>query len=981
MSNVILSFGSAPVSYSITNSSAAKDNTLDNFQPFSFFEYLKYSNQTATPEQFTKGYNDYLQSWYSITNAAEEETVDQIKQRYIDLLRDIALNYTSTEEKRFLSNIDYSSASDLAIAIPFYARKLREICLLYAKKREAIKTRIYQVKSKGTAASLEKIIFQNIIDYLYVTTEEGINSIDIENVAQTMQIDVCEFFDTYSDYFDLDPSTDARSQLLIENDIRAEYYTSNVNAISAQLFLGLDASILDSILSTPFYLKEIGQELIINPQSFIEQTLLNLDCNVQEFANLLELQTDSLSANYALKKKLIEKYIGTDFYYVSTNASSVPVSGVLFRASNPCGNILNKRFATTATTPEDELKTAKQLGLFFRPDRLGVLQFTAPEKDYYINHDALEANKIYIFPDPEIYGDVTNFHYSNLSYPLLYIVDYSTGVKKLDAGAAYGYIKSNEYIQSFYAYFSEPVYINTENVNVSSYDANFQSVFDQGIFTQIRQDIYGNEYGLLKDIQRYRKNITNTNSIDSKCITLDGHTFNDVLEGYNFDYSTQDDEYFGSVRTGLTAVTVNSAPPSGSSFALSGANYTIYFREFSPYFTCPSAELTYTCSTRDGGAFTAPDNTLLPDVSSDSPLWSSSSTVYYKELCDAALSATNVLVPAMLFGALTATVIAPELSSSRYEVFDANYFNNDCVEVGDYNYSNSLSNYIDLVNDGCTTVLEVSSSTDSETLDQMEKMIGSIIIKNKSSNTIQPLSATLSATFTKYNESILDEIYGINIIDFDLVYDTIAIKANNYIVFDKIVMNESGYFIKPQTNNSSLIYNSNNYNCASNFFFVEKQNRIWVFTTNLKDDALSATNGKVVYPSIYSYDILKNRLKREFPLDADVPTLSSLFTNPLSAVNIIYVDDAHLSYAQENDKFAMSWVGYDMNNMSYIFHTWFDYKNSVITIDESQTAVFAPDNIGTTYNFTTGLAGFTTIAVTSTTNAQITTSGNALFFN
>jgi hypothetical protein len=983
-------FGSATVDYSITNANVGTADTLDNFQPFSFFEYLKYSKQVATPEQFTQGYNDYLQQWYLQTNETPAVQTNEIRQRYVDLLRDIAINFTTIDEKRFLSNLDYDDASDLAIAIPFYAQKLKDICLFYAKKREAIKSRSQEVRIKGSTTSIEKTVFQNIIDYLYAAEDEGAINIDLQQIAQTLQIDVVDYFDTYSNYFDLDPSA-TPDDLQITNELRRKYFTSNVNTISAQLFLGFSNAVLADIFATPFYLKEIGAGLVINPQRFIEKTLFDFNCEINPIAELLNADTQALSSTYALKRKLVQKYIGTDFYYLSTNSQSQFVSGTLFKAENACGNLVNKRFVTTATVPEDQLKTAQQLGLFFRPDKMGVLQFAAPSKSYYVNQGSLKPNHVYVFPDPNIYGNVTNFYFSNLPYPLQFAIDYSGNVKKLDAGLAYGYIKSSEYLQNFFAYFSEPLYINADTHNASAFDVHLQRVFDEGIFTQYKQDVYGNEFGLLKDVKRYNQNINNINNINSKCITIDGHVFNDVEQGFGFDYAIVDDDYFGSIRTGLTAKTIDALPPGGGTFStgytfasagmftLTGSKYTLYFREYSPYFACASINPNYICSIRDGGFFAAPDNSILPDVSSDSVAWNANSKVYYAILCDAGLSATNVLVPGRNMAALTATVVAPALSSNIYQVFDSNYFNNECYTIADYDYSESLDNYIGVVNPECTTIVAASAQISNETLEQIKAKIGSILVKNIIQNQVMPLSSALSATFFKYPAAVKNEIYSTSVENFNLIYNTIIIKTPHYVVFDKIEMDDVGNFIKTGTFNSTITINANEQ--CSNSFFVEHTNDVWTFKTTLLEDALSATNAKCIYPTIYRYNVKTNAFEKKFPTNADVSTLSSMFANPLSSVNIVRYGNANVSYAQQNDKYALSWTGYDLNNMSYVFAAWFNLVGDAIVFDDNLTGVFAPDDLPFTYNFVNALSTFSTIDVLSTANASFNAQNGALFFN
>jgi hypothetical protein len=992
MASNIFNFGSATVDYSVTNLNVSSADTLDNFQPFSFFEYLKYSKQVATPEQFTQGYNDYLQSWYSKTNAVPAQQINQIRQNYVDLLKDIAINYTTVDEKRFLNNLNYDDASDLAIAIPFYARKLKEICLFYTKKREAIKNKSQDVKIKGSTTSIEKVVFQNIIDYLYAAEDEGIINVDLQQIAQNIQIDVVDYFDTYSNYFDLDPSASV-DDLQITNKLRRQYFTSNVNAISAQLFLGFSNAVLSDIFSTPFYLKEIGAGLIINPKLFIEKTLFDFNCEINPIAEILNADTDALSSNYALKRKLVQKYIGTDFYYLSTNSHSQFVSGTLFKAENACGNLLNKRFASTATVPEEQLKTAQQLGLFFRPDKMGVIQFAAPNKSYYINQNSLKPNFVYVFPDPNIYGNVTNFYFSNLEYPLQFAIDYSSNIKKLDAGLAYGYIKSNEYMQNFFAYFSEPLYINSLMHNSSAFASHLQCIFNEGIFTQYKQDVYGNEFGLLKDIRRYNQNQNNISNVNSKCITMDGHVFNDLSEGFNFNYAVVEDNYFGSIRTGLTAKTIDEAPPGGGTFttgytfasagmfALTGSKYTLYFREYSPYFACDNINANYVCSVRDGGFFTAADNALLPDVPSDSAAWNASSRVYYTVMCDAGISATNVLKPGKNAAAFTATVVAPALSNSIYQVFDSNYFNNDCHTITDYDYSESLGNYIDEVNPGCTTIVSASDTIGAESIQQMKSKIGSILVKNIINNQVLPLSSALSATFFKYPVAVKNEIYSTNVENFNLIYNTIIIKTPHYVVFDKIDVDSNGNFIKTGTLNSTITIADNNYEQCSNSFFVEHTNDVWTFKTTLLYNALSASNAKCIYPTIYKYNVNSNAFERKYPANTDVATLSTMFANALSGINIVRIENANIAYAQTNNKYALTWTGYDLNNMSYIFAAWFDLVGDAVVFDSNLLSVFAPEELPFTYNFINALSSFTTIDVLSTANASFNARDGNLFFN
>lgn len=989
MAATVYSTGTFNVQSSITNSNVNQSDALDNFQPFSFFEYLKNTKQLNTPEQFTQQYSNYLHAWYNVKNVEQQVQKDEIKQRYVDLLKDIAYNYTTSEEKRFLSNLDYDDASDLSIAIPFYAQKLKEICLFYASKRDAFKFRIHEIKIKGTTTSIEKAVYNSIIDYL--STAENIAASSAIAAVRDMQIDIVEYVDAFSNYFDLDPDASA-SDLQVTNALRAKYLTSNTNAISANLFLNLRDTIASEVLNTPFYLKEIGKGLIINPQKLVQQALNQAICSEQTLAQLLNTAADALSGNYALKRKLIEKYIGSDFYYLSTNSQSNYVSGSLFKASNPSGNLLNKRFATTASVAEDQLISLQRLGLFFKPDKMGVVQFATPSKQFTVDVANLQANKVYIFPDPSIYGNVDNFAYSNLEYPLIYIIDNNANIKGLDQGAAQGNIKSNEYLQNFYAYFSEPVYINADNINVSSFDANMLRIFNKGIFDCYAQDVYGNAYGLVKSVNRYNRIQTNVSTAVSQCITIDGHTFYDDLSGYNFNYAITGTNFNGSIQTGLTAKTAVNFPPGGGSFStgydassanmfyLSDAFYTLYFREYSPYIECNITD-NLICSVRDGGYFAASDTEIFPDVSSDTTAFNATSRVYYSALCDAGLSATNVLKPGLTAAALTATIVAPALTDSLFEMFDGRLFPNECILQSDYSYAGFTINYMNDVNEECASILQSSKTTGAETLNDIEALAGTLLVKNTVTNQVQPLSAALSATFTKYNDVVRSELYGNNIQHVNVYYDSIAIKTNNYLVFDKINFSDDGVFQKPGTANNYIATTQNDYTDASNTFFIEKTGDVWMFKTTLLPVA-SASNAKTIYPQIYKYSVATNKLEKKYPnMFTTNNELSTLFSNALTGINIIKISDANITYAEYNDKFNATWTAVDLNGLSYLFSAWFNYKNSEIIFDADQIAVYKTSTNVNTFNFYYALSSFANVAAASAGNATLTTANNMLYFN
>jgi hypothetical protein len=339
-------------------------------------------------------------------------------------------------------------------------------------------------------------------------------------------------------------------------------------------------------------------------------------------------------------------------------------------------------------------------------------------------------------------------------------------------------------------------------------------------------------------------------------------------------------------------------------------------------------------------------------------------------------------VPGRTAAALTATIIAPALLSPLFESFDCRLFpNNVCELAADYNYAGYNIAYLEDVNPLCTSQLQSSQDMGNETLNQIKDMAGIVLVKNIVSNQVYPLSSALSATFSKYSDAVKSELYNNGVKHINVYYDSIAIRTDNYLVFDKIKVLNAGSFEKPGTANNYISVAQDDYSSLSNTFYLEKTNEAWICKTTLLDVA-SASNEKIIYPQIYKYSVDENKLQRKYPgLFTTNQTLSALFANAVSAVNIIKVMDATLTHAAFNDKFNLTWTAVDLNGMSYLFSAWFDYRNDEIVFDANQIAVYKTSTQANTLNFYYALSSLSNTDTASAAKAAFTNQNNILYFN
>lgn len=512
----VLTYGVAPISFSITNPETSTNDALDAVEPFSLFEYLQYSRESVSPENQTANYNVYLRSWYAISRTPVDQAEENIKDIYINLLRDIALKFTTVEERRFLSNIDFNDTSNLAVALPFYAQKLRDICLYYSKKRDYLAIVNQKNKSRGTANGAEKEVYQLILDYLFGDDgKDNVFSLQIalSTVAANLQIEVEPQYDVYTSYFDVNPQASAASQ--DATGIREQYFTANTNIITAGLFLDINSQIASEILQKSFYLQQFGPLFTINI-GYTVDTLLGSNCSPSDLAKLLQTDVADATNQLNLKKKIIEKYIGVDYYYLSCgNTTSQMQSGVLFKAVNAAANFQNKRFASTASIEADEYKSARGIGCLSMPFRQGIITMTPAAYDFKINAEMLSPNTVYIFPNPEISGNVSNMHYGQLQHPYDFYSNKTYDAKYIDSGEAYGDPVVGPFVQHFYGYNTPNDFIDLAVNNLSAYHNEFASLVNQGVVTDYGVDVYGNEYAVFKPLTKFNRVQTNTNAVSA----------------------------------------------------------------------------------------------------------------------------------------------------------------------------------------------------------------------------------------------------------------------------------------------------------------------------------------------------------------------------------------------------------------------------------------------------------------------------------
>lgn len=968
------------INNSITNTLSIKKDWIDANSPLSFFDFIKNVDLIGnSPREINNAYNLYLHRWYEIVGNTSAVAKNNIKNQYVELLREISTNFTTNEEKKFLQNIDFNSEQDLNIAIPFFSNKLSEICQFYTRKRELAKHKIYENQIKGTTDSLNKKIFNIIYDYVF--SNENYNTyntstVSLSSLAKNLDIEIEELFDIYSEYFNIDSDLPP-SNYTQDSVQREDFFTANSNYLDFDLFVDFEASLKREIFSKPIIIQGLELFSVNYSPDFID-----LICTPENpLEQIIESNEESSNLKLQLRKRVLQKYLGTDVYYLSTNSTLTQASsGILAKADAPAKNLLNQRFPATASIPSQSRFSARDIGLFFKPDKLGITTFKTQISRFDLkNIKTLEPNKIYIFPDPDLYGNISNISEDLVyKYPLVHITNESFLKKSNSYTFAAHDIYSTPYDSLHYGYCSYEDFYNKQQ-NIDNLSNSFLTLYNKGIITRWKHDIFGNEYGLLKDVNLCRRGISaidispkeSSDLTKTKYIVLDGHVFYDLVEGFAFNYSTIENiedlpTSAGTIRTGISAKTIDESPydwgnyetgypfSSGSMFDLAGTPvYPLYFREFFPYIEATySGNIKYefdNAEIYDGGAFTFGDDIESDPIPADSPLYVEGYTnfnFYYTELIDGGVNANTPGLPPV---SGTSSFLSTLPTTNDTRVIDGKSYKLDVV-ISDVNpYLNQVYSYIENVPSYArTTYAAGSGNIADKTLDFIQSFDGTLFVKNISTNRVSILSAEMKNIFAKYNNNVITDINA-SVNWFDVVYDTIFIQTKNYFIIEKIAY-EEGVF---KTNNQPSIYypiNINSFEKISIPFFSETK-KTSIFARMILHGDLSATNEKIIYPEIYKYEYTKHLVTKLYPTNTSSIALSGQFSYKNLGVNIENIKSPKITYNTRNNFYALTYIAEDGNGASYIIYVKFtlDEESSIVSIISVKAYKMGGESL--TYNF------------------------------
>jgi len=240
---------------------------LTTVSPLTYTTWLKYQ-EALKPDSAPELYTQYLHDWYKNNTIINVANTNLIKQNYIQLLKDLSFLFGTEEKDLFLANIDFTNDEEIVFAIPYFVKKLKEICKILSYKREAVKNAKLKYNLVGSNQGLEKLLYEFVLNG-FTKKENNITQVPISTLALYFPhlsavngnffIELEELHDSQS-YHDSDPSVSINEYVDIQqitNEIPFE--NASENEILGLLSTRYLSKVADTPLSRLFnqYLLEI----------------------------------------------------------------------------------------------------------------------------------------------------------------------------------------------------------------------------------------------------------------------------------------------------------------------------------------------------------------------------------------------------------------------------------------------------------------------------------------------------------------------------------------------------------------------------------------------------------------------------------------------------------------------------------------------------------------------------------------------------
>lgn len=297
--------------------------------PLSFLEW-KSRLPSILEKDSLEHYNIYVLNWFAKNKEKPVSRKFVLRQKYLYMLDQLHLFFSTDEKNNWYRQVNLADEKELLLAIPYFAKKLKDIALYYLKLRQKLKHTKIKYNAVGSVGGLEQELYR----YLLETFSDNNNELSptvqstvpsFSALQNNLSIQIEELYDD-KPYFDLSPTQPLSGYFDFLHEVTAGF------------------------LST--------QGIVLSSSDWLFDSF-NITATPDNFASLFSQLTGSLfeTPDAALFGEYVQKYIAENKYIIQfvPQLSTVSTVEVSIAAGNnrffyPQG-INNTTFSTSKQLP------------------------------------------------------------------------------------------------------------------------------------------------------------------------------------------------------------------------------------------------------------------------------------------------------------------------------------------------------------------------------------------------------------------------------------------------------------------------------------------------------------------------------------------------------------------------------------------------------------------------------------------------------
>jgi hypothetical protein len=464
----------------------------------SYKEWCVSGNNLSRDDTTYEAYLGYVNDWYKARfegKTPEELTVDE----YRNFLVTLNIVTTDNEVLAYLDRLDYDNDREVQIAIPFFARTLRDIARSVSIKRDESKGAVEDYSHLNSNFGICNDVYRKLMEYHAIVTNER----DDEYLS-TINHTTIELEELYDDNEYLDKSPNLKASSYFNMDINHDFY--NECAVDC----------LDWVIESGFN-KLYSNNDLINPATSGELPISGyIDYNDGD-------TIDHFKGNLGVS------FMGEPHYIISGDDDKTLES--FCGAKYPWANVSNRYFPTIANIPlVDNMYSKYSGGGFMIPSKLGLSTALGKNKYHDPSRFDIDSTKKN-FPDPTFYSNGYSYSKEFQDSPISHDSYLNWIDVKQSSGKGKGILFSDGKYQEMCPYQStseatgvshlginrvgdktDPWFGVEDNIweNPEAFPPDFRNIYDvDGWYDHLESitgvediwaiDIYGNNYGLYKN--------------------------------------------------------------------------------------------------------------------------------------------------------------------------------------------------------------------------------------------------------------------------------------------------------------------------------------------------------------------------------------------------------------------------------------------------------------------------------------------------